>query len=205
MTLRFKALASLALVVAGSLALAGCSVGGLIGGSTKVPASLFTLSPEAPDPGAITRAVTAGQAVTISTPSTPKELRTVRVPVQVTPTDIQYVANLEWIDTPDKLFQAVVAETVRRTTNRVVLDPRQTSLEPGVMVAGALQRFGYDASSGQVTVVYDAELAAGSRVEARRFTASAPADGTARSVGPALNRAANQVALEVAQWIGNAG
>ena len=30
----------------------------------------------------------------------------------------------------------------------------------------------------------------------------APADGTAASVGPALNRAANQVALDVAKWIG---
>jgi cholesterol transport system auxiliary component len=29
-----------------------------------------------------------------------------------------------------------------------------------------------------------------------------PADGTAASVGPALNDAANQVAGQVAQWIG---
>jgi cholesterol transport system auxiliary component len=44
--------------------------------------------------------------------------------------------------------------------------------------------------------------AGGNRVETRRFTATAPADGTAASVGPALNRAANQVALDVAKWIG---
>ena len=31
-----------------------------------------------------------------------------------------------------------------------------------------------------------------------------PADGTAATVGPALNRAANQVATEAAQWIGSA-
>jgi len=42
----------------------------------------------------------------------------------------------------------------------------------------------------------------GARVETRRFTATAPADGTAATVGPALNRAANQVALDVAKWIG---
>ncbi|MEA3081622.1 MAG: cholesterol transport system auxiliary component, partial [Sphingomonadales bacterium] len=41
------------------------------------------------------------------------------------------------------------------------------------------------------------------RVETRRFTATAPSDGTAASVGPALNRAANQVALDVAKWIGS--
>ena len=42
----------------------------------------------------------------------------------------------------------------------------------------------------------------GAGVETRRFSASAPADGTAATVGPALNRAANEVALEVARWIG---
>jgi cholesterol transport system auxiliary component len=52
-------------------------------------------------------------------------------------------------------------------------------------------------------VQYDAALstAGGDRVEARRFTATAPADGTSTTVGPALNSAANQVASEVAKWI----
>jgi len=98
-----------------------------------------------------------------------------------------------------------VAETVRRTTDRVVLDPIQTSLDPGLLVSGQLQRFGYDASTGQVVVTYDGSLSTsgGARVETRRFTATAPSDGTAASVGPALNRAANQVALDVAKWIGS--
>jgi cholesterol transport system auxiliary component len=128
----------------------------------------------------------------------------VRVPVQVTATEIQYLTGLQWVDTPDRLFQGLVAETVRRTTNRVVLDPRQSTLDPGLQVSGELQRFGYDSQTGQVAVVYDASLstAGGGRVETRRFTATAPADGTAASVGPALNRAANQVALDVAKWIG---
>ena len=93
---------------------------------------------------------------------------------------------------------------MRRTTSRVVLDPSQTSLDPGLTVSGELQKFGYDAATGQVVVTYDGSLSAagGARVETRRFTATAPADGTAASVGPALNRAANQVALEVAKWIG---
>jgi cholesterol transport system auxiliary component len=39
-------------------------------------------------------------------------------------------------------------------------------------------------------------------VQTRRFTAAAPADGTAATVAPALNRAANQVAQDVARWIG---
>ena len=125
------------------------------------------------------------------------------MPVQVTPTDVQYVTNLQWVDTPDRLFQDLLGETVRRTTNRVVLDPDQVGLDPGLLVSGELQRFGYDASTGQVIVQYDGALSAegGTRVETRRFTATAPADGTAATVGPALNRAANEVALEVARWI----
>ena len=187
-----------------ALALGGCSLSGLLGGGGKAPATLLTLTSEAPDPGAITRTANAGQAVTIAVPRIPKEIRSVRIPVQISPTDVQYVTNAQWIDTPDRLFQDLVAETVRRTTNRVVLDPGQSALDPGLVVTGELQRFGYDAQAGQVVVVYDGSLSTegGSRVETRRFTAAAPADGTGATVGPALNRAANQVAGEIARWIG---
>jgi cholesterol transport system auxiliary component len=185
-------------------ALGGCSLGGLLGGGGKPPTTLVTLTPEAPAPAQIARNAAAGQAVTISVPTVPKELTAVRVPVQLTPTNIQYVANLQLVDTPDRLFQGLLAETVRRTTSRVVLDPGQTTLDPGVTVTGELQRFGYDASTGQVVVIYDAALssAGGNGVQTRRFTGNAPADGTGATVGPALNRAANQVALDVARWIG---
>jgi cholesterol transport system auxiliary component len=141
--------------------------------------------------------------VTVAIPSVTKELRTLRVPVQLTPTDLQYVANFQWVETPDRLFQHLLEETIRRTTNRVVLNPLQSSLDPGLTVSGELGRFGYDASTGQVVVTYDAALGGGNRVETRRFTATAPADGTAGTVGPALNRAANQVAQDVAKWVGN--
>ena len=181
-------------------ALGGCA---LLGGG-KVPTTLQTLTPAAADPGPMTRAANAGQAVTIAVPVVSKELRTVRVPVQVTPTDVQYVTNLQWVDTPDRLFQQLLAETVRRTTARVVLDSRQAGLDPGLVVSGQLQRFGYDAYAQEVVVIYDASLstAGGSRVETRRFTARQPATSTAAAIGPALNRAANQVALEAARWIG---
>ena len=189
--------------IAVATALAGCSLGGMLGGG-KPPTTLVTLTPEAPEPAQIVRTAAAGQAVTIATPLVGRALSAVRVPVQATPTDVQYVANLQLVDTPSRLFQNLLSETVRRTTNRVVLDPAQTSLDPGLTVTGELQRFGYDAASGQVVVQYDGSLSAagGNRVETRRFTASVPADGTSATVAPALNRAANQVAQQVAQWIG---
>jgi cholesterol transport system auxiliary component len=177
----------------------------MLGGGGKPPTTLLTLSPEAPAPGEYTRAAAAGQAVTVSTPIISKELRTVRVPVQLTPTDVQYVTNAQWVDTPDRLFQDLLSEVIRRTTTRVVLDPNQTGLDPGLIVSGELRRFGYDAATGQAVVQFDGALstAGGTRVETRRFEASVPSDGSGASVGPALNRAANEVAGKVAAWVGN--
>jgi cholesterol transport system auxiliary component len=190
--------------VLAAVALGGCSLGGLLGGGGKPPLMLQTLTPEAPDPGNIARNAAAGQAVTIETPVISNELRTVRVPVQVSPTDVQYVTNLQWVDTPDRLFQNLLEQTVQRTTNRVVLNPSQTGVDPGVTLHGELERFGYDAQTGQVVVAYNASLATadGTQVQTRRFEATAPANGTGASVGPALNHAANQVAMDVAKWIG---
>ena len=56
--------------------------------------------------------------------------------------------------------------------------------------------------SGQVVVQYDAAMSTQNGVDSRRFTATVPADGTAATVPNALNDAANQVATQVAQWIG---
>lgn len=200
MRLPARILASVSL----AMAVGGCSVGGLLGGG-KAPATLLTLTPEAPSVGEFTRAANAGQAVTVSTPVISKELRTVRIPVRVTSTDVQYVTDAQWVDTPDRLFADLLAETIRRTTNRVVLDPALTGLDPGLIVSGELQSFGYDAATGQAVVRFDGALstAGGTRVETRRFEANAPSDGTAQSIGPALNRAANEVSLEVASWIGS--
>ena len=188
-----------------ALAVCGCSISGLLGGGGKAPATLLTITPEAPATGEFTRAAAAGQSVTVNPPVIGKELRTVRIPVQLTPTDVQYVTGAQWVDTPDRLFANLLSETIRRRTNRVVLDPDLTGLDPGLIVAGQLQSFGFDASTGQAVVRFDGTLstAGGTRVETRRFEATAPSDGTAASIGPALNRAANEVSFKVADWIGD--
>ena len=193
----------LALPIAAAAALGGCSLGGLLGGGGKTPPSLLRLTPEA-QPVAIQRTAGAGETVTVAVPVIPKELRTTRVPAQISPYDVQYVENLQWVDTPDRLFQGLVAETLRRRTSRVVLDPKMTTLDPGLVVNGQLNRFGFDEPSSSVIVEYDAALsrAGGTAVETRRFTASVPATADPASLTPALNRAANQVALDLAGWIG---
>lgn len=197
-----RALLQIGTVLALASVLGGCTLGGLLGGG-RPPAVLFTLTSEAP-PAAPARSAAVGETVTINLPIITEELRTVRVPVQVSPTQVQYVQDLQWVETPNRLFQTLLEETVRRTTSRVVLDPNQSALDPGLLVTGELQRFGYDAMTGMVVVQYDASLAAqgGTHVQTRRFEAALPADGTAATVAPALNQAANRVALEVARWIG---
>ena len=185
-------------VAAAALSLASCF------GGQKVPPTLLTLTSAAPAPASIARSAAAGEALTIDVPVIPRELSTTRVPALVGPTAVAYIEDLQWVESPDKLFQDLLQETVLRTTNRVVLDPRQPTLDPGVLLSGTLTRFGYDTATRSVVVRYDGALssAGGTRVETRRFEASVPADGTAATVGPALNAAANQVAAEVAAWVG---
>jgi len=189
--------------IALATSLAACSLGGMLGGG-KAPAHLFDLTYEGPVaevPPA--RSAAAGETVTIRVPVIARELRTTRVPVQVNPVVVEYVKDMTWVDTPDRLFQSLIEEAVRATTGRVVLDPNQSALDPGLVVTGELQKFGYDAQQGMAVVEYDASLATqgGTHVETRRFTAALPADGTAATVGAALNQGANQVAREVAGWI----
>src|SRR3989337_3648230 len=113
-----------------ALALAGCF------GGAKVPPVLLTLSPETAAPAQVSREASAGDAVTIEVPIVPKELKSVRVPAQVGATAVAYIQDLQWVDTPDKLFQQLLSETVTRRTRRVVLDPNQSSLDPGLHVTG---------------------------------------------------------------------
>jgi cholesterol transport system auxiliary component len=193
-------IARLSIVVLGAMAISAC-----LGGGKKVPPTLLTLTSSAPAPESMNRAAAPGETIMIDVPVIPKELATTRVPAQVGPTAVAYVQDLQWVESPDRLFQDLVQETVMRTTNRVVLDPRQSGFDPGMRLSGTLSRFGYDAQEGVVIVRYDAALTVpgGTQVQTRRFEARESADGTASTVGPALNAAANRVAADVAQWIGS--
>ena len=192
----------LATPIALAAALSACSLSGLLGGG-KTPPSLLTLTPQAALQGEFARSAAAGQAVTIAVPVIAKELRTVRVPVQVNYMEVAYVEDLQWVDTPDRLFKDLLAETVRRTTGRVVLDPKQTGLDPGLSVSGQLHKMGYDVAEQAVIVRFDGAISTqgGTQVETRRFEARVPSTPDAPNVGAALNQAANQVALEAAGWI----
>jgi cholesterol transport system auxiliary component len=189
---------TLLLPLAAALALAGCSFG------PKTPPQLMRLTPDQPRAAGASQTSSAGQALTVVTPSVPEELRTARVPVRTGGTTVAYLKNAQWVESPGALFGRLVGETISARTGRVVLDPRQFTLDPGTRLTGTLHSFGIDADALQAVVVYDAVLARGpDAIESRRFEARVPVAAVdAASAGPALNRAANEVASEVAGWIG---
>ncbi len=168
------------------------------------PPSLLTLSPTTPIAAGASQTSDASRSITITVPVTPKELQTQRVPVQATPTTVAYLKEAQWVEPPALLFARLVSDTITQQTGRVVLDPAQFALDPGVRLTGELRQFGLDAASSSAVVVYDAALARSpTTVEKRRFEARVPVTGiTGAAAGPALNQAANQVAGEVAGWIG---
>ena len=151
------------------------------------------------------RTAAAGQAVTIDVRSSPRSFARSACPVQLTPTDVQYVTNLQWVDTPDRLFQDLLEETVRRTTNRVVLDPNQTGLDPGWCFTASSSASAMTPQTGQVSGrlrrrALDRRRHPGPDPPLRRHRAGRRHGGRAsarRSTAPQTRSRS-----EVAQWIG---
>lgn len=190
---------NLLVVLAAALPLAAC-----ISFGAAPPDSLLSLTPDATLPAGTARTARDGQSVTVYVPSVPQELATPRVPVHASATSIAYLKDAQWVDAPNRLFRELLGQTIAVRTTRVVLDPRQSSLAPGIRLGGRLADFGLDSPSRAVVVTFDATLARGEKipVETRRFQARVPvAAETVAAVAPALNQAANQVAVEVADWV----
>lgn len=183
-----------------ALPLAGClSFGG------KPPKALLTLTPTATLPTGATQNSAAARTITVQVPVVPQALAVARVPVQ-TGGQIAYVTDAAWVEAPQRLFARLMSDTIAAKTGRVVLSPAQSFNDPGSQLSGELRNFGVDGATSEAVVTFDAALIRGpdqSRIEKKRFEARvavAPIDAT--TIGPALNQAANQVAGEVADWVG---
>ena len=184
-----------------ALPLAGClSFGG------KPPKALLTLTPTSTLPVGSTQNSATTKTITIQVPAVPQSLAVARIPV-TTGDQVAYVTNAAWVEAPQRLFARLMSDTIAAKTGRVVLSSAQAFSDPGARLSGELRNFGVDGSTGQVVVTFDGALirgADGNKVEKKRFEARVPitpVDYT--TVGPALNQAANQVAGEVADWVGN--
>ena len=184
-----------------ALPLAGClSFGG------KPPKALLTLTATSTLPVGSTQNSATAKTVTIMVPVVPQSLAVARIPV-TTGDQVAYVTDVAWVEAPQRLFARLMSDTIAAKTGRVVLSSAQAFSDPGARLSGELRNFGVDGSSGQVVVTFDGSLIRtgdGNKVEKKRFEARvpvSPVDYT--TVGPALNQAANQVASEVADWVGN--
>jgi cholesterol transport system auxiliary component len=188
------------LALGAALSLSGCF------GGAKAPDTLMTLNATQARAAAATRSAAEGEAITVVVPTVPRELQTLRIPVHETELDVSYLKGAQWVEMPANLFARIVSETIAATTGRVVLDPKQFTFDPGQRLSGTLQRFGYDAQRQEVVGIYDAALARrGGGILSRRFEARVPVGpADPRTIAPALNQAANQIATEVASWIGGA-
>jgi cholesterol transport system auxiliary component len=183
-----------------ALLLSGClSLGG------RVPDSLLTLRTDAEPPVAgVVRRGSVSSALIVLAPTVPQMLRTPRVPVVTGETGIAYVRNAQWVEPPARLFQRLITDTIGSRTDRLVLNESENITGPGEVLAGELTRFDVNADAQQVVVVYIAMRMRGdgSMIEQQRFEAregvSAIEPGP---VGEALNRAANDVAADVAAWV----
>ena len=202
---------ALALLVGASLTLSACVS---VGGEVDTPDSLLTLSSSAAAPagsGAATGAEGSAGAVAVLTPEVPAKLDLLRIPVTVSDTEIAYLKDMVWIEKPARLFRRVLGETLRTRSGDagglLILDSDDTPVLADKFVRGTLLDMGYDARSGEVVVSFDAVrsdpqgVVSSRRFEAREYVV----DVESEFVGPALNRAANKVAGDVADWVLGAG
>ncbi|MEM6858109.1 MAG: ABC-type transport auxiliary lipoprotein family protein [Pseudomonadota bacterium] len=179
----------------------------------EVPETLLTLTPTTTAPvGASAEAggEQMAEAIAVLTPEVPAKLDVLRVPVNVSDTEVAYVQEAFWVEKPARLFRRVLGESLRAQAGvtlgeaaPLVLDSDDTPLRAGTFLRGTLSELSYDAETGSVVVRYDAirSDAKGSAVT-RRFEAREDGiEADVEAIGPALNRAANTVADEVAQWM----
>ena len=189
---------SATLLGAGALALSGC-----ISLSAEPPESLLTLTATSIVPSGAVTSGTSATALRIMEPEVPQRLAVTRVPVQVDATEVAYLKDAVWVEKPSRLFRRLLAETIRARSGRMVIDSDDPALLATAQLRGTLRDFGYDVPSGSVVVRFDAiRDAANGGVETRRFESIIP--GVAAEAGPvgtALNRAANDVAGQVAEWM----
>jgi cholesterol transport system auxiliary component len=179
--------------------LAGCvSLGG-----GKVPPTLFTLTSAQSAPAGATASGTPSDALMVMEPETDRRLAVLRVPVQIDDAQVAYLQNAQWVERPARLFRALLAEALRVNNQRLVLEDDQAATTPGMRLSGRLLDMGYDARSMAAVVRYDAiRVGADGKVLTKRFEAEVSGvAATPEQVGPALNKAANDVAAQVAEWM----
>lgn len=180
------------------LALGACvSFGG------KAPVSMLVLTADNVMTPGVARTALATEALVIQTPVVPRKLDTNRIPVQIDASSIAYLKDAFWADKPARLMQSLLVETVSAKSDKLVLNEVDAGGKAARLLSGSLIEFGIDASSNEAIVIYDAvKIIRGSATEKRRFEARKRVAAIAAApAGAALNSAANNVAVQIADWV----
>lgn len=170
----------------------------------KTPPSLLTLTATNMVPNGTAKSGASSEALIVLLPEAPRKLDSNRVPVQIDDSSIAYLKDAVWADKPSRLMQALLTETIAAKTGRLVLNETDAGGKATQYLSGTLLEFGVDASASEAVVVYDAvRLLRGQTVEKKRFEARRPVSAVEPGpAGIALNAAANDVAVQVSDWIG---
>ncbi len=172
-------------------------------GGGKLPATLFTLTPEKTVPAGTAISGKPAEAIVVFEPDTDRRLGVQRVAVQIDGSNIAYLQDALWVERPARLFQNLLAETIRTKSGKLVLLADESTGSGGLRLSGRLLDIGYDARTLSVVVRFDAQRTeADGSVTTKRFESlisGVAAD--ALQVAPALNQAGNEVAQQVADWL----
>ena len=193
---------------AGCLALLLASCGPLvqIGGGGKPPVALQTLRSDAPP---VSARANPANTLAIAVPSVPGAIQTLRLAVTTSDTEVSYFKDKKydfvWAEQPSKLFQRLLADVATSKAGVTIVDGRQSDIAAARKLSGILFDMGLDVRAApQVHIRYDATLSGreGKLFATRRFEGTEPVTAqTAPAIGAALNRAANKVAGDVADWV----
>lgn len=185
------------------LAVAACGPVVQVGGSAKPPKALYTLNATAaPVAEAGLTPVPYKETLGIDVPTVPGTLQTLRIPVEVTNTAVQYLDDAQWSEQPNRLFRRLLSDTAR-SAGIPVVDLRSSGMRGGRRLSGQILAFGVDLRNGQeVRIRYDATLVTEEGMRQRSFERSAPISSVrGAEVANTLNTVANEIATDVRKWL----
>jgi cholesterol transport system auxiliary component len=171
----------------------------------KAPPSMLVLTAAKVVPKGTGKTGLPTEALIVVQLESPRKLETNRLPVQVNASNIAYLKDALWADKPARLMQQLLMEVIAASNSRLVLSETDAGGRATDQLSGSLLEFGLDSSSNEAIVIFDAvRIRTGKPVEKRRFEVRKPVSAILPGpAGAALNDAANQVATEIAAWVGS--
>ncbi|MEY4999786.1 MAG: hypothetical protein RIS00_1830 [Pseudomonadota bacterium] len=187
-----------AMLVAPLVLLSGC-----VSFGTDAPPTMLVLKADSVVSAGNVKSGEVKDALVIMAPEAPRKLDTNRVAVQVDASNIAYLKDAIWSDKPTVLMQQLVTETLSARSPRLILTENESAGRADSSLSGQLLEFGIDSATMEAVASFDAVRSSrGSPIIKRRFEVRVPVTKVdARNAGVALNEAANQLALEIADWV----